>query len=250
VTQQDAHLLPRLQQLKAEHPFWGYRRIWAYLRFVEQVPVNKKRILRLMREHQLLVQPNLRLRAKRTPTGSKPRPTKPNEWWGIDMTKVLVQGFGWVYIVVVLDWYTKTIVGYSAGLQCKTPDWLLALDMAVNRQFPEGVRGQGVSLMSDNGCQPTSTAFMQACGLLGIHQAFTSYNNPKGNADTERVMRTLKEECLWLREWTCPFALVSSLEAWCDYYNEQYLHSALGYKPPRQFERDYNASHSDPFVAA
>jgi putative transposase len=122
--------------------------------------------------------------------------------------------------------------------------------MAVNRQFPEGVRGQGVSLMSDHGCQPTSTAFTQACGLLGIHQAFTSYNNPKGNADTERVMRTLKEECLWLREWTCPFALVSSLEAWFDYYNERYLHSALGYKPPRQFERDYHASHSPPFVAA
>jgi putative transposase len=250
VTQQDGHLLPRIQELKAEHPFWGYRRIWAYLRFVEQVAVNKKRILRLMREHQLLVQPNLRLRATRTPTGSKPRPTKPNEWWGIDMTKVLVQGFGWVYIVVVLDWYTKTIVGYSAGLQCKTQDWLRALDTAVNRQFPEGVRGRGVSLMSDNGCQPASTAFMQACGLLGIHQAFTSYNNPKGNADTERVMRTLKEECLWLQEWTCPFALVSSLEAWFDYYNEQYLHSALGYKPPRQFERDYYASHSPPFVAA
>jgi putative transposase len=250
VTQQDGHLLPRIQELKAEHPFWGYRRIWAYLRFVEQVAVNKKRILRLMREHQLLVQPNLRLRATRTPTGSKPRPTKPNEWWGIDMTKVLVQGFGWVYIVVVLDWYTKTIVGYSAGLQCKTQDWLRALDTAVNRQFPEGVRGRGVSLMSDNGCQPASTAFMQACGLLGIHQAFTSYNNPTGNADTERVMRTLKEECLWLQEWTCPFALVSSLEAWFDYYNEQYLHSALGYKPPRQFERDYYASHSPPFVAA
>jgi putative transposase len=107
VTQQDAHLLPRIPQLKAEPPCWGYRRIWAYLRFVEQVPVHKKRVLRFMREHQLLVQPNLRLRAKRTPTGSTPRPTTPHEWWGIDMTKVLVQGFGWVDSVVVLDWYTK-----------------------------------------------------------------------------------------------------------------------------------------------
>jgi transposase InsO family protein len=170
---QDGHLLPRLQQFKAEHPFWGDRRLWASRRFVEQMPVNKKRILRVMREHQLLVQPNLQLRAKRTPTGSKPRPTKPNEWWGSNMTKVLVQGVGWVSIVLVLDWYSKTIVGYSAGLQCTTQDWLRALDMAVNRQFPEGVRGQGVSLMRDNGCQPTSAAFMQACGLLGIHQAFT-----------------------------------------------------------------------------
>lgn len=111
MTQRDEQLLPRIQQLKSEHPFWGYRRIWAYLHFVEQLPVNKKRILRLMREHHLLVPPNLRLKAKRTPTGSKPKPTKPNEWWGIDMTKVMVAGFGWIYMVVVLDWYTKKIVG-------------------------------------------------------------------------------------------------------------------------------------------
>jgi putative transposase len=212
--QQDESLLPRIQTLKADHPFWGYRRIWAYLRFGEQLPINKKRILRLMREHQLLVQPNRRLKAPRTSTGSKPRPTRPNEWWGIDMTKALVGGFGWVYIVIVLDWYTKKIVGYYAGMQCKSQDWLAALDMAVNRQFPNGARDQGLSLMSDNGCQPTSRAFMEACSALRIQQAFTSYNNPKGNADTERLMRTLKEECLWLQQWTCPFALVSTLDAY------------------------------------
>jgi putative transposase len=112
VTQRDACLLPQIQPLKAEHPFWGDRRIWASLRFVEQVPVHKKRIWRLMREHHLLVPPNLWLKAKRTPTGSTPRPTKPHEWWGIDITKVMVTGFGWISSVVVLDWYTKKIVGY------------------------------------------------------------------------------------------------------------------------------------------
>jgi putative transposase len=112
VVQGDAALLPRIQQLKAEHPFWGYRRIWASLRFVEQQPVNKKRVLRVLREHQLLVRPNPRLKAKRSPMGHKPKPTKPNERWGIDMTKVLVGGCGWVYIVLVLDWYTKVIVGH------------------------------------------------------------------------------------------------------------------------------------------
>ena len=117
VMQRNQGLLERIQALKAEHPFWGYRRIWAYLRFVDQLPVNKKRILRLMREHHLLVTPNQRLKAKRTPTRSKPKPTRPNEWWGIDMTKVLVQDVGWVYIVVVLDWYTKMIVGYHADLR-------------------------------------------------------------------------------------------------------------------------------------
>jgi putative transposase len=250
VIQRDESLLPRIQALKAAHPFWGYRRIWAYLHFIEQLPINKKRILRLMQEHHLLVTPNPRLKAKRTPIRSKPRPSKPNEWWGIDMTKVAVEGFGWVYIVVILDWYTKKIVGYYACLQGAARHWLAALDMAVNRQFPEGAEGKAVALMSDNGCQPTSAAFMKAGRTLGIHQAFTSYNNPKGNADTERVMRTLKEECLWLQEWVCPLALVSTLEAWIDEYNEQYLHSALGYQTPRQFERDYYNSPSPPFLAA
>jgi transposase InsO family protein len=250
VVPRDNDLLPRIRALKAEHPFWGYRRIWAYLRDVEQRVVNKKRILRLMREHHLLVTPNLRLRAKRTPTGSKPRPTQPNEWWGIDMTKVLVEGLGWVYIVIMLDWDTKKIVGYYAGTPCTARHWLTALDMAVQGQFPDGARGQDVSLMSDNGCQPTSRAFMEACRILRIQQAFTSDNNPKGNADTERVRRTVKEECLWLQEWTCPFALVSALDSWITYYNENYLHSTLGYKPPSQFEREYYSSHSTPFVAA
>jgi putative transposase len=250
IAQHDERLLPRIQALKAEHPFWGYRRVWAYLRFVEGLPLNKKRILRLMQEHCLLVPPHLRLKAKRTPSHSKPKPVKPNEWWGIDMTKVLVSGFGWVYIVIVLDWYTKTVVGHYAGIQCTAKHWLAALDMAVNQQFPDGARGQDLSLMSDNGCQPTAVAFMKACSTLGIHQSFTSYNNPKGNTDTERFMRTLKEECLWLQEWTCPFDLMKTLERWIAYYNEHYLHSTLGYKTPRQFERDYFSSHSPPFVAA
>jgi transposase InsO family protein len=102
------------------------------------------------------------------------------------MTKVMVQGFGWVYVVVVLDWYSKKVVGYYAGLQCKARHWLEALDMVVNHQSRDGAREQGLSRMSDNGCPPPSISFMKACSNLGINQAFTSYNNPKGNADTER----------------------------------------------------------------
>jgi putative transposase len=196
VAQPNASLVPRIQALKAEHPFWGYRRIWAHLRFVDGRLINKKHVLRLMRTQGLLVKPNVRLKATRTPPRSKPRPTAPRQWWGIDMTKVLAEPVGWVYVVLVLDWYTKKIVGHSAGLQAKTAHWLLALEQAVQRQCPEGVQVQGLSLMSDNGCQPTSVAFMKTCATLGITQAVTSDNNPKGNADTERLMRTLKEELL------------------------------------------------------
>jgi len=91
--------------------------------------------------------------------------------------------------------------------------------------------------MSDNGCQPTSVSFMQNCALLGVEQAFTSYNNPKGNADTERLMRTLKEELVWLKEWRSPFQFIQALEHWVNGYNNEYLHSSLNYKTPMQFEQ-------------
>jgi transposase InsO family protein len=249
VAQRNAPLLARIQALKADHPFWGYRRIWAQLHFGEGLAVNKKRILRLMRMHGFLVSRNPRLKARRTPTHSKPRPTAPNQWWGIDMTKVMVEPIGWVYLVLVLDWYTKKIVGHYAGLQAKTSQWLIALDSAVQRQFPDGSRDHRLHLMSDNGCQPTSVAFMKACATLGIVQAFTSYNNPKGNADTERLMRTLKEELVWLREWTSPVHLEQALVAWIDWYNTRYWHSALGYRTPCQVEQQC-LSHSTQFVAA
>ena len=250
VAKRNEFVVQRIHTLKAEHPFWGYRRIWAQLRFVDGLRINKKRVLRLLRQHGLLVKATPRLKATRTPGRSKPRPTVPNQWWGIDMTKVMVEPLGWVYVVIVLDWYTKKIIGHYAGLQAQSTHWLLALEQAVQRQFPAGVHGQGLSLMSDNGCQPTSVTFMKMCATLGITQAFTSYNNPKGNADTERFMRTLKEELLWLREWTSALELERALAAWVHWYNTRYLHSALGYRTPCQVEQKYQLSHSTQFVAA
>jgi putative transposase len=249
VAKRNEPLVKRMHQLKAEHPFWGYRRVWAHLTYVDQLEVNKKRVLRLMREHSLLVTKNTRLKAKRTSSRPKPKPTRPNQWWGIDMTKVMVQDFGWIYITLVLDWYSKKIVGYQAGLQSKTAHWLLALDQGVNQQFPDGVAGQGLHLMSDNGSQPTSISFMKACRQMDVHQAFTSYNNPKGNADTERMMRTLEEELIWLREWTSPFELEEALSGWISGYNQSYLHSSLGYKTPSAYEQQWINDHQNTLLA-
>lgn len=238
--ERDTELVGRIRLIKADHPFWGHRRVWAWLKYHEGLTINRKRVERVMRENDLRVKGNERLRASRTPQRSKPRPDRPNQWWGIDMTKVMVEGCGWVYIVLVVDWYSKKVVGFSAGLRCTSRDWLAALEMAAGQQFPrEGIRDQGVHLMSDNGSQPTSTAFMAACGRLGVEQAFTSYNNPKGNADTERMMRTLKEELLWLNEWKSATQIEDALRAWIPTFNGSYLHSALGYRTPDRTEQDY-----------
>jgi transposase InsO family protein len=202
----------RSRDLKGVHPFWGYRRVWATLRFTGKVVISQNRVLRLMHLPRVLVT------AETTPTATrtlrpKPRASRSHEWWGIDMTKVMTET-GWAYIVVVLDWYTKKIVGNYMGDRCLSAHWRVALDQAVNREFPEGVRGRVLHVMPDNGYQLTSVAFMAACGQMSIQQTFTSYNNPKGNADTERMMRTLKEELFWLREWDSPTQIAEALGRW------------------------------------
>ena len=241
----DLALIEQIKELKSLHPFFGYRRIWAHLKFRDGLNLNKKKVYRLMKISDLLIKPNLLLRANRTPQKDKPRPDRLNEWWGIDMTKIRLRHLGWIYVTIVIDWFSKKIVGYSIDTKSKAADWLTALDMAVNNQFPNGVRdevirrGYELNLMADNGCQPTSESFKKTCEVLGINLAFTSYNNPKGNADTERFMRTMKEECLWINEWDDLGNLTESLKYWFKEYNQNYLHSKLHYKSPNEFELEF-----------
>ena len=157
------------------------------------------------------------------------------------MTKFIVNALGWVYLVIVLDWYTKKIVGWNISLRSKTVDWKQAMDMAINREFPEGVRGTELKLISDNGSQPTSTSFMKDMAILGIEQIFTTYDNPKGNADTERMMRTVKEEVIWLNEFETLEEAIRKIGNWIELdYNKLYVHSELGYWSPEEFEALYN----------
>lgn len=255
----DQELLSRIKPVKAEHPLWGYRRIWSYLKYRQEYSVGINRVHRVMKEHNMLVTPKLRLKAKRCPIKPKPIASRPNQFWGIDMTKIRMATWGWLYLTVVLDWYTKEIVGYSLSMQSKTDDWLNALEMAVNNRFPTGIREsisatpvllggsasggkeQKLFLISDNGCQPTSRRFMMSCSLLGLKQIFTTWSNPKGNSDTERVMRTIKPACrqgrediVWPYDWDNPFDFEARLSKWIYDYNNDYPHQSLGNLTPRQ----------------
>jgi putative transposase len=236
----DAQLLASIKEIKQKHPFWGYRRVRAWLKYREGLPVGYKRIYRLMKENDLLV-PQKRYRAKRQPEGRKPRAQRPGQFWGIDMTKFIIPGLGWAYLVIVLDWFSRKVVGWQLSWRCRTQEWREALEEAVLQEFPHGVRGQGLKLVSDNGCQPSSGAFLKMTATLDIEQIFTSFNNPKGNAETERFMRTLKEELLWLEEFAALDEAREKLAAWIAFYNNDYLHSALGYRSPQEYERFYQA---------
>lgn len=244
VQERNKELLSQINTIKAEHPFWGYRRVWAYLKYRKDININHKRVYRLMKKHNLLVKSNTRLKALRsnTPHRNKPIATRPSQFWGIDMTKVMISSFGWLYLVVVLDWFSKKIVGYSLKLHSRADDWLDALNNAINNQFPEGIlsKNEQLCLISDNGSQPTSQKFMKACSVTEIKQIFTCYNNPKGNADTERVIRTIKEDLIWIKEWNSPFQLEEELKTWIIKYNTDYPHSSLGYKTPEQYEKEHS----------
>ena len=241
--QEDQIILAQIESIKADHPFWGYRRVWAYLKYRQRQDINKKRIYRIMKEHNLLVKPNLRLRAKRDNqfNRSKPRVSRPNECWGYRHDKSNDSFLWWLYLVIVLDWHTKKIVGYSLSSHSKTDDWLNALNSACNNQFPEGVlsKQDNLYLISDNGLQPTSKRFMEACSVLEIKQIFTSYNNPKGNADTERVIRTIKEDFVWVREFSSPFEFAENFKEWVEDYNNDYPHSSLNYSTPSEYEKEH-----------
>jgi len=238
VAVRNAKLLAEIKAIKTDHPLWGYRRVWSYLKYRQGIPVNKKRVYRLMKEQNLIVTPNVRLKARRGPLRPKPHAEYPNHFWGIDMTKIRMATWGWLYLTIVLDWFTKEIVGYSLSIQSKTDDWLNALDLAVNNRFPKGIvdnSKERLFLISDNGCQPTSQRFMMNCSLLGIKQIFTTWSNPKGNSDTERVMRTIKEDIVWPYDWDNPFNFEIALHKWIHAYNTDYPHQSLHNQTPSQF---------------
>jgi putative transposase len=230
------YFINRIKELKADHPFWGYRRVWAWLNYRDKRRISRRRVYRLMKEHDLTVTLK-QYKAKRTSNHSKPKPSAANQWWGIDMTKFMVHGVGWVYLVIVIDWYTKKVVGYNLDLRCRAKEWIAALERAVSNQCPDGSRSHDIHLMSDNGSQPTSLSFLKTCSLLRIDPITTSYSNPKGNADTERFMRTFKEEKVWPFEYDTFELAVEAVRRFIIFYNEEYPHSVLGYLSPVEFEQ-------------
>ena len=237
----DDTVVERIKAIKSEHPFWGYRRVRAWLVHRENMQVNEKKVRRIMKEQGLMATQTLR-KAKRTPQRSKPKAERPRQFWGIDMTKFIIPAIGWVYLVIVLDWFTKKIVGWDISLRSKSSDWKRALEMAIDREFPEGVKDKGLKLISDNGSQPTAVSFMRDMATLGIEQIFTSYDNPKGNADTERMMRTIKEEVIWLNEFGSFEEAKERIGQWIKIdYNKFYVHSELGYISPEEYEAQFNS---------
>ena len=108
------------------------------------------------------------------------------------------------------------------SLQSKSKDYQEALEEAVTKRSPKGIKdslAEPLYLVSDSGCQPTSLSYMKACSDLCIKHIFTSWSNPKGNTDTERVIRILKKDLVWCYDCDHSFDFQRALKKWINNYN-------------------------------
>lgn len=213
---------------------YGYRRIAWWLRRKEGLVVNRKRVLRVMRERGLLVR-SRRLRARRKKEWGRVEAAGPNHIWQADMTKVWAgPAVGWAYLVSVIDCCTREIVGWHLSQRCRTQDALTAVEQAVLERLPEGSREVNLTLTTDNGTQFTSSQFIETLNRLGITHRRTAYHHPEGNSYIERFHRSLKEEEVWTAEYRGLEEARDSIARWIEEYNHDRPHCGVANRTPHE----------------
>jgi putative transposase len=224
---------------------YGYRRITNELR-IEGLAVNHKRVARLMREDNLLaIQPKLFVK---TTDSSHPFEVKlnlaarmsvtgPNQLWVADLTYIRLRR-EFVYLAVVLDKYSRKVVGWSLSKNLKSQ---LAID-ALNRAIALRKPSPGLVHHSDRGVQYACGDYAAVLKQHGIIPSMSRPGNPYDNAFCESFMRTLKREEIRATEYRDIEHLREKLDEFIDgYYNKIRLHSALNYLSPDAFERTIEA---------
>jgi transposase InsO family protein len=236
-----------IQQIVLEHRRrYGYRRVTAELRRRGLI-VNHKRVARLMREDNLLaVQP----RAFVVTTDSKHqlevylnlarrmKLTGINQLWVADITYIRLQS-EFVYLAVILDAFSRKVVGWALERTMATRLTRSALEQAIAARQP----APGLVHHSDRGLQYASNEYVQ---VLQAHQMIPSMSrpaNPYDNASCESFMKTLKREEIYANDYLDLEHLRSNIETFIEtYYNRCRLHSALGYQPPDEFEQQLRST--------
>lgn len=237
----DMDLRSQIQRIALRWPAYGYRRVQAELQR-QGWAVNHKRVLRRMRADNLLC---VRRRKFILTTDSKHGlPIYPNlaqdmvltsinQLWVADITYIRL-AMEFVYLAVLLDAFSRSCIGWALRRSLEAALVLEALRKALRRRCPP----PGLVHHSDRGVQYASRDYIQVLEQHGIRISMSRRGNVYDNATAESFIKTLKYEEVYRTEYRNLEEAKASIKEFLEkIYNEKRLHSALGYRPPREFEQ-------------
>jgi putative transposase len=230
----DKVLVDHIADLIGKHPTFGYRRLWALLRYAEGLLVNAKAVYRILKAkrwfvHQRQVTPRPRVQGRRSVAA------RSNERWAMDLTHVSCGKDGWGHLAAIIDCHDREIVGWEFSLRGRAREAERALEEACLYRFgtlrPDGPTP---TIRSDNGLIFTARRFRAACRDYHLSQEFITPYTPEQNGMIERFFRSLKEECVWQHNFSGYVEARTAIREWIRWYNERRPHQALGYLSPQQ----------------
>jgi putative transposase len=173
----------------------GYRMVCAFVRRRLGIAVNRKRVLRVMRERKLI--------QRRRPLERRKRPgffrvERPRQLWQLDLTSIWVTEHGWTYLMAIIDCCTREIVDWQLELRCRAIE---AEQLIVRAAAAYAIDPDELTLGSDNGSAFTARRFREALSGLGIRHRRGGYRDPESQAFIESWFGKLKEREVWLNEY-------------------------------------------------
>jgi putative transposase len=208
-----------------QNPTDGYRMVTALTRRRLRRPVNRKRVLRVMRERRLI--------QRRRPMGRRRRPgffrvERPDQLWHLDMTSVWVAEHGWVYLMAAIDCCTREITAWHLKTRCRATEAIGLIERAAaERAIAPGT----LTLGTDNGSAFTARAFKTVLSELGIAHRRGGYRDPESQAFIESWFGKLKERCVWREELETLDQARQAIGAYVTNYHHR-PHSRLNYNTP------------------
>jgi len=229
---EEVALKHRIDALYTEYPFYGSRRIAAVLGR-EGIVLNRKAVQRHMREMGIAgISPGPNTSKRRLEHRVYPyllRHTTsayPNHVWGIDITYIRLRG-GWMYLVAVLDWYSRYVVSWQLDQTLELGFVLVAAEQALARATP-------TIWNSDQGSHFTSPQYLDLLGQEDIQISMDGKGRALDNIFTERLWRTVKYEEVYRYDYATPKEARQGLTRYLAFYNERRPHQALAYRTPAE----------------